>query len=337
MMNVFTRGDDDPPLLGLGDALRADRPSQDPRHVGTIEPAWNLFDLTPEGRRSRIGTNSWSTTNSPARAVRARESISVWHNRTSCRCARTAATSPAASTTTTARPRGFCVLDPRARSALALPRELCELRTDRDRRHVRQGLTRAHTSRGRARRRPGRHRRPARRRRVDRRRGRSGCAARPRRGSHRRAGASGGSASPATVPTTATISDSATARYSAADEHRSDRHPRRGPHRAGSRRSSRRATSREAEVVAVAARDRGRAEAFASKHGIPKVHDSYDALVADPDIDAIYNPLPNGLHAEWTIAALEAGQARAVREAVHREHARRPKRSPRSRRVPASW
>ncbi len=64
----------------------------------------------------------------------------------------------------------------------------------------------------------------------------------------------------------------------------------------------------EAVVGAVAARDRGRAEAFASKHGIPRVHDSYAALVADPELDAIYNPLPNGLHAEWTIAALEAGK-----------------------------
>ena len=64
----------------------------------------------------------------------------------------------------------------------------------------------------------------------------------------------------------------------------------------------------EAEVRAVAARDRSRAEAFASKHGIPTVHDSYAALLADPEIDAIYNPLPNGLHAEWTIAALEAGK-----------------------------
>jgi predicted dehydrogenase len=64
----------------------------------------------------------------------------------------------------------------------------------------------------------------------------------------------------------------------------------------------------EAEIVAVAARDRSRADAFASKHGIGKVIDSYAALVADPEIDAVYNPLPNGLHAEWTIAALEAGK-----------------------------
>jgi predicted dehydrogenase len=64
----------------------------------------------------------------------------------------------------------------------------------------------------------------------------------------------------------------------------------------------------EADVVAVAARDRSRADAFASKHAIPRVFDSYAALLAHPDIDAIYNPLPNGLHAEWTIAALEAGK-----------------------------
>jgi predicted dehydrogenase len=66
--------------------------------------------------------------------------------------------------------------------------------------------------------------------------------------------------------------------------------------------------SDEADVVAVAARDRSRAEAYASKHGVPNVAESYAALVADPDIDAVYNPLPNGLHAEWTIAALEAGK-----------------------------
>lgn len=64
----------------------------------------------------------------------------------------------------------------------------------------------------------------------------------------------------------------------------------------------------EVEVVAVAARDRYRAEKFASKHGIPRVLESYEALIADPDIDAIYNPLPNGLHGEWTLRALAAGK-----------------------------
>jgi predicted dehydrogenase len=66
--------------------------------------------------------------------------------------------------------------------------------------------------------------------------------------------------------------------------------------------------STEAEVVAVAARDRSRADAFAAKHGIATVHGSYSELLADAEIDAIYNPLPNGLHAQWTIAALEAGK-----------------------------
>lgn len=63
-----------------------------------------------------------------------------------------------------------------------------------------------------------------------------------------------------------------------------------------------------AAVVAVAARDRSRAEAFARRHHIPRIHDTYDALLADPDIDAVYNPLPNGLHAAWTLRALEAGK-----------------------------
>jgi predicted dehydrogenase len=61
-------------------------------------------------------------------------------------------------------------------------------------------------------------------------------------------------------------------------------------------------------VAAVAARDRAKAEAFASKRGVDRVVGSYDELVADPELDAIYNPLPNGLHGRWTIAALEAGK-----------------------------
>jgi predicted dehydrogenase len=64
----------------------------------------------------------------------------------------------------------------------------------------------------------------------------------------------------------------------------------------------------EAAVVAVAARDPQRAQAFAAKHGIGRVHPTYDALLADADIDAIYNPLPNSLHCEWTIRALQAGK-----------------------------
>lgn len=61
-------------------------------------------------------------------------------------------------------------------------------------------------------------------------------------------------------------------------------------------------------VTAVAARDGSRARAFATKHGIAHVHESYEALLADPDIDAVYNPLPNGLHGKWTRAALDAGK-----------------------------
>ena len=64
----------------------------------------------------------------------------------------------------------------------------------------------------------------------------------------------------------------------------------------------------EIEVTAIAARDPKRAEAFARQHKIPRVHQSYSDLLADPDIEAIYNPLPNSLHAEWTIRALRAGK-----------------------------
>ena len=62
------------------------------------------------------------------------------------------------------------------------------------------------------------------------------------------------------------------------------------------------------EVTAVAARDPQRARAYAAEHGIPMVFDSYEALLASNEIDAVYNPLPNSHHARWTIAALEAGK-----------------------------
>ena len=60
--------------------------------------------------------------------------------------------------------------------------------------------------------------------------------------------------------------------------------------------------------MAVAARDRDKAARFAQKHAIETVHGSYEALLADANVDAVYNPLPNGLHGNWTRAALAAGK-----------------------------
>jgi predicted dehydrogenase len=62
------------------------------------------------------------------------------------------------------------------------------------------------------------------------------------------------------------------------------------------------------EVAAVAARDLGRAQAFAAAHRIPTVHGSYAELIADPELDAVYVALPASEHAQWSIAALEAGR-----------------------------
>ncbi|HVA79068.1 MAG TPA: Gfo/Idh/MocA family oxidoreductase [Candidatus Binataceae bacterium] len=62
------------------------------------------------------------------------------------------------------------------------------------------------------------------------------------------------------------------------------------------------------EVAAIAAREPARAREFAKAHGIARVLANYDALVDDPELDAIYNPLPNSLHCEWTIRALRAGK-----------------------------
>jgi predicted dehydrogenase len=62
----------------------------------------------------------------------------------------------------------------------------------------------------------------------------------------------------------------------------------------------------EVVVAAVADRDVSCARAFAAKHGIARAHDSYEALIADPDLDAVYIVLPNSLHGRWTRAALAA-------------------------------
>lgn len=62
------------------------------------------------------------------------------------------------------------------------------------------------------------------------------------------------------------------------------------------------------DIVAIASRDLGRAEAAAQDLGIGKAYGSYEELLADPEIEAIYNPLPNHLHVPWSIRAAEAGK-----------------------------
>jgi predicted dehydrogenase len=62
------------------------------------------------------------------------------------------------------------------------------------------------------------------------------------------------------------------------------------------------------EVAAIGSRDAAAAQRVADELGIPRVHGSYEALLADPEIDAVYIPVPNHLHAEWTIAAARAGK-----------------------------
>jgi predicted dehydrogenase len=62
------------------------------------------------------------------------------------------------------------------------------------------------------------------------------------------------------------------------------------------------------DVVAVGSRDRARGEEFAARHGIGRVHGSYEELLADADVEAVYIPLPNSLHVPWAVRALEAGK-----------------------------
>ena len=66
--------------------------------------------------------------------------------------------------------------------------------------------------------------------------------------------------------------------------------------------------SPESEVVAVASREQARADGHAAEWGIPRAYDTYDALIDDPDVEAVYISLPASLHVEWSIRALEAGK-----------------------------
>ena len=62
------------------------------------------------------------------------------------------------------------------------------------------------------------------------------------------------------------------------------------------------------EIAGIASRDRGKAETAAGQFGIPKTYGSYEEMLADPEIEAVYNPLPNHLHVPWSIRAAEAGK-----------------------------
>ena len=66
--------------------------------------------------------------------------------------------------------------------------------------------------------------------------------------------------------------------------------------------------SKRSELVAVASRDPARAQEYAREWGIPRAHGSYQALLEDPDVDVIYNALPNALHCQWTVKAADAGK-----------------------------
>ena len=68
------------------------------------------------------------------------------------------------------------------------------------------------------------------------------------------------------------------------------------------------AASSNGRLVAIASRDEGRARALAARHGVERVSASYEALLEDPEVEAVYIPLVNSLHKEWTLRAVAAGK-----------------------------
>ena len=84
------------------------------------------------------------------------------------------------------------------------------------------------------------------------------------------------------------------------------------------------------EIAAIASRDPGKAQTAAKQLGIPRAYGSYEELLADPEIEAIYNPLPNEGHVPWTLQRARGRQARLVREA---DRARRRRSAPADRRA----
>jgi xylose dehydrogenase (NAD/NADP) len=68
------------------------------------------------------------------------------------------------------------------------------------------------------------------------------------------------------------------------------------------------ASGSDQQFVAVASRDAVRAQAWSAERGFERSYGTYEQLLADPELDAIYNPLPNGMHVDWSIRALEAGK-----------------------------
>ena len=81
--------------------------------------------------------------------------------------------------------------------------------------------------------------------------------------------------------------------------------------------------SEKVELVAVASREQRRAEEYAKTWEIERAYGSYDELLADPDVDAVYISLPNTMHREWSIKCARGGQARDLREAVQQARGRR--------------